>query len=226
MSYTILLVDDEKDILDFLQYNLKKENFKIYKTTNGLEAIEIAKKENPDIIVLDMMMPTMSGIEICEILRSKKQFNETLIVFLTAKNSDEAEIESFQIGADDYISKPIRTKVFIQRIKSLLDRRYISKEKEESLSFNNLKINIEKRIVYIGEKKIKNIPKKQFQILVLLCSKPERVFSRAEIYNKIWGLDIIVGDRTLDVHIRKLREKIGKNFIKTSKGFGYAFIPE
>jgi len=226
MSYTILLVDDEKDILDFLQYNLKKENFKIYKTTNGLEAIEIAKKENPDIIVLDMMMPTMSGIEICKILRSKKQFNETLIVFLTAKNSDEAEIESFQIGADDYISKPIRTKVFIQRIKSLLDRRYISKEKEESLSFNNLKINIEKRIVYIGEKKIKNIPKKQFQILVLLCSKPERVFSRAEIYNKIWGLDIIVGDRTLDVHIRKLREKIGKNFIKTSKGFGYAFIPE
>ena len=226
MSYTILLVDDEKDILDFLQYNLKKENFKIYKTTNGLEAIEIAKKENPDIIVLDMMMPTMSGIEICKILRSKKQFNETLIVFLTAKNSDEAEIESFQIGADDYISKPIRTKVFIQRIKSLLDRRYISKEKEESLSFNNLKINIEKRIVYIGEKKIKNIPKKQFQILVLLCSKPERVFSRAEIYNKIWGLDIIVGDRTLDVHIRKLREKIGKNFIKTSKGFGYAFISE
>ena len=226
MSYKILLVDDEKDILDFLQYNLNKEGFKTYTASNGLEAIEIAENENPDLIVLDMMMPIMSGIDICKLLRSKKQFKKTLIVFLTAKSSDEAEIESFQIGADDYIRKPIRTKVFIQRIKSLFDRRFISKEKANFLSFKNLRIDVDKRVVYIKEKKVKNIPKKQFQILILLSSKPERFFSREEIYNKIWGIDIIVGDRTLDVHIRKLREKIGKKFIKTSKGVGYAFIPE
>jgi len=207
-----------------LEYNLKKEGYKSFKALNGLEAMEIAEKENPDLIVLDMMMPIMSGIDICKLLRSKKQFKKTIIVFLTAKSSDEAEIESFRIGADDYIRKPIRTKVFLQRIKSLLERRLKPDENENFRNFNEFIIDIDKRVVYIADKKVKNIPKKQFQILLLLSSKPERYFSREEIYNKIWGSDIIVGDRTLDVHIRKLREKTGEKYIKTSKGVGYAFI--
>lgn len=226
MSYSILLVDDEPDILEFLEYNLTKEGFTTFKALNGLKALEVANKENPDLIVLDMMMPEMNGLETCVKLRKIKQFDKTLIVFLTANNSDETEIESFEVGADDFIKKPIRPKVFIQRIKSLLERRYQKEAKKVVRTFTKLNIDIEKRKVFINNQAIKELPKKQFQILALLTSAPEKYFSRDEIYLEIWGKDIIVGDRTLDVHIRKLREKIGNEFIKTSKGIGYAFIPQ
>jgi len=225
MAYSILLVDDEKDILEFLEYNLIKEGFKTFKALNGKEALIIAEKENPDLIVLDMMMPEMNGIETCKKLRENKKFKETLIVFLTARNTDEAEIESFEVGADDFIQKPIRPKVFTQRIKSLLNRRVGNDKQETILEFESISIDLNKRKVSLKGVAIKDLPKKQYQILLLLSSKPENYFSRDQIYMKIWGTDIIVGDRTLDVHIRKLREKIGKEFIKTSKGYGYAFIP-
>lgn len=225
MSNTILLVDDERDILEFLEYNLLKEGFKIYTAENGKEAIEVAKKYQPELIVLDVMMPEMDGVETCKKLRELSSFKDTLIVFLTARSADEFEIEGFDVGADDYISKPIRPKVFISRIKALLKRRVATDKESLVRKFENISIDIEKRQITLGEKIIDSLPKKQFEILTLLSSKPERYFSREEIYHKIWGDDIIVGDRTLDVHIRKLREQIGNNFIKTSKGIGYAFIP-
>lgn len=225
MSNTILLVDDERDILEFLEYNLLKEGFKIYTAENGKEAIEVAKKYQPELIVLDVMMPEMDGVETCKKLRELSSFKDTLIVFLTARSADEFEIEGFDVGADDYISKPIRPKVFISRIKALLKRRVATDKESLVRKFENISIDIEKRQITLGEKIIDSLPKKQFEILTLLSSKPERYFSREEIYHKIWGDDIIVGDRTLDVHIRKLREQIGNDFIKTSKGIGYAFIP-
>lgn len=225
MSNTILLVDDERDILEFLEYNLLKEGFKIYTAENGKEAIEVAKKHQPELIVLDVMMPEMDGVETCKKLRELSSFKDTLIVFLTARSADEFEIEGFDVGADDYISKPIRPKVFISRIKALLKRRVATDKESLVRKFENISIDIEKRQITLGEKIIDSLPKKQFEILTLLSSKPERYFSREEIYHKIWGDDIIVGDRTLDVHIRKLREQIGNDFIKTSKGIGYAFIP-
>lgn len=225
MSNTILLVDDERDILEFLEYNLLKEGFKIYTAENGKEAIEVAKKHQPELIVLDVMMPEMDGVETCKKLRELSSFKDTLIVFLTARSADEFEIEGFDVGADDYISKPIRPKVFISRIKALLKRRVATDKESLVRKFENISIDIEKRQITLGEKIIDSLPKKQFEILTLLSSKPERYFSREEIYHKIWGDDIIVGDRTLDVHIRKLREQIGTDFIKTSKGIGYAFIP-
>lgn len=225
MSNTILLVDDERDILEFLEYNLLKEGFKIYTAENGKEAIEVAKKHQPELIVLDVMMPEMDGVETCKKLRELSSFKDTLIVFLTARSADEFEIEGFDVGADDYISKPIRPKVFISRIKALLKRRVATDKESLVRKFENISIDIEKRQITLREEIIDSLPKKQFEILTLLSSKPERYFSREEIYHKIWGDDIIVGDRTLDVHIRKLREQIGNDFIKTSKGIGYAFIP-
>lgn len=225
MSFTILLVDDEQDILEFLEYNLLKEGFRIFTATNGEKAIEIAKVNEPDLIVLDVMMPVMDGVETCKRLRSLPQFKNTLIIFLTAKSADEFEIEGFNVGADDYISKPLRPKAFISRIKALLKRRPKDHKEELKRRFDTILIDIEKRQVIIEDKIIETLPKKQFEIIVLLSSKPERYFSREEIYHKIWGDDIIVGDRTLDVHIRKLREQIGEKFIKTSKGIGYSFTP-
>lgn len=225
MSNTILLVDDEQDILEFLEYNLLKEGYNIFTASNGKEALILAKQHKPDLIVLDVMMPEMNGVETCKELRALPNFSNTLIVFLTAKSADEFEIEGFSAGADDYISKPIRPKVFISRIKSLLKRRSTKTLQENIRKFENIVIDIEKRTVKINDILVDSLPKKQFKILVLLSSKPERFFSRDEIYHKVWGDDIIVGDRTLDVHIRKLREQIGKDFIKTSKGIGYSFIP-
>ena len=171
------------------------------------------------------MMPVMDGVETCKRLRSLPQFKNTLIIFLTAKSADEFEIEGFNVGADDYISKPLRPKAFISRIKALLKRRPKDHKEELKRRFDTILIDIEKRQVIIEDKIIDTLPKKQFEIIVLLSSKPERYFSREEIYHKIWGDDIIVGDRTLDVHIRKLREQIGEKFIKTSKGIGYSFTP-
>ncbi|MGB1017915.1 MAG: response regulator transcription factor [Chitinophagales bacterium] len=225
MSKTILLVDDEQDIVEFLKYNLLKENYQIFTANNGIKALELAKKHNPDLIVLDVMMPEMGGIETCRKLRKLAQFEKTIIAFLTAKSADEFVIEGFETGADDYISKPIRPKVFVSRVKALLKRNKEAKEENYKRKFDSIIIDTEKRIIKKENEIISTMPKKQFEILVLLSSKPERYFSREEIYANIWGEDIIVGDRTLDVHIRKLREQIGEAFIKTSKGIGYAFIP-
>jgi two-component system alkaline phosphatase synthesis response regulator PhoP len=225
-EYTLLLVDDEPDILEFVGYNLKKEGFNVYSCGNGKEAIKKAREIIPDLILLDVMMPEMDGIETCEELRKIDTLNNTVIAMLTARGEDYSQIAGFDAGADDYITKPIKPKVLISRIKALLKRteRLNNPEKEltEFLQLNELKIDLEKYIVYIDNKEL-NLPKKEFKLLYLLASKPGKVFTREEIYSAVWGDNIIVGDRTIDVHIRKLREKLGDKYIKTIKGVGYKF---
>jgi len=220
----ILLVDDEPDILEFMEYNLKKENYDIYKANNGKEAIAEAKKVNPDLIVLDIMMPEMDGIETCRALRDMPEFKKTMIAFLTARNEDYSQIAGFDSGADDYITKPIKPKVLISRINALF-RRYNGKESSEKskvTSVGDLKIDREQYVVYQAGNKI-SLPRKEFELLSLLASRPGKVYTRDEILERVWGSDIIVGDRTIDVHIRKLREKLGEEHIKTVKGIGYKF---
>jgi two-component system alkaline phosphatase synthesis response regulator PhoP len=222
----ILVVDDDEDILEFTRYNLAKEGFDVITAINGQQALKIAKDENPPLIVLDVMMPIMDGIETCRQLREKSQFKNTIIIFLTARGEEYSELAGFDVGADDYISKPIKPRILLARINNLLKLRLDGKEdKLDIREFKNIKINIVKRLVIVGDEKI-DLPKKQFSILKLLSSQPERFYTRDEIFMKVWGEEVIVGERTLDVHIRKLREKIGKDFIKTSKGIGYAFIAE
>lgn len=229
MSYKnikILVVDDDEDILEFTRYNLAKEGFEVITAINGQQAIEVAKSENPHLIILDVMMPVMDGIETCRRLREKSQFQDTIIIFLTARGEEYSELAGFDVGADDYISKPIKPRILLARINNMLKLRLDNKEKVDDVrEFKDMSIDIAKRRVVVNGKKI-DLPKKQFGILKLLSSQPERYFTRDEIFSKVWGEDVIVGERTLDVHIRKLREKIGKNFIKTSKGIGYAFIAE
>ena len=223
-NFNILIVDDEPDILEFLKYNFKKENFKVQTADNGKDGIKKAKRNQPDLILLDVMMPELDGIETCRMLRDMPQFSNTIIVFLTARNEDYSEIAGFEAGADDYINKPIRPRALLARVKSLLKRRQkTEKTKTENLVYGDMSINREKRQVKISDRKIK-LPKMEFELLYLLASKPEKVFSRNEIYDNLWGENIIVGDRTLDVHIRKLRKNIGKEYIKTSKGIGYSFV--
>ncbi|MDX2002939.1 MAG: response regulator transcription factor [Chitinophagales bacterium] len=217
----ILIADDEPDILEFIQYNLEKEGYHITTANNGKEAIEQAKKHHPQLILLDIMMPELDGIEACRELRSMADFKNTLIAFLTARNEDYSQIAGFDVGADDYITKPIKPRILISRIKALL-RRFSNDVKEEAISLGNIQIDREKYLVYKDGDKL-NLPKKEFELLSLLTSKPGKVFSRKEIMSKIWGNDIIVGDRTIDVHIRKLREKIGEDNFKTIKGIGYKF---
>lgn len=227
-DYKILLVDDEPDILDFLSYNLKKEGFIVYTAQNGKDAIKISKEVLPNLIILDVMMPEMDGIETCENLRSISYLNNTIIAFLTARGEDYSQIAGFSAGADDYITKPIKPKVLISRVKALLKRQknIISEEKKSEsqiIYIHNLKIDKEKYLIYKDNDKIV-LPRKEFELLVLLSSKPGKVFTRDEIFDSVWGENIIVGDRTIDVHIRKLREKIGDNYIVTIKGVGYKFI--
>jgi two-component system, OmpR family, alkaline phosphatase synthesis response regulator PhoP len=228
-EHKILLVDDEPDILEFLSYNLKKEGYRVYTADNGAKAVEIAKKKNPHLIILDVMMPEMDGIETCEELRKNSKLANVIIAFLTARGEDYSQIAGFEAGADDYISKPVKPKVLISRIKALLKRYSLSStslaEMAESntIEIGDLKIDREKYLVYRKKKEL-YLPKKEFELLLLLASKPDKVFLRDEIYNAIWGEDIIVGDRTIDVHIRKLREKIGEKTIKTVKGVGYKFV--
>ena len=220
----ILLVDDEPDILEFMEYNLKKENYEVDKANNGKEAIIKAKQINPDLIVLDIMMPEMDGIETCRALREIPQFKNTMIAFLTARNEDYSQIAGFDVGADDYITKPIKPKVLISRINALF-RRYNRNEgsdKSKVTNVGDLQIDREKYMVYQSGNKIA-LPRKEFELLSLLASKPGKVFTRDEILERVWGSDIIVGDRTIDVHIRKLREKLGEEHIKTVKGIGYKF---
>lgn len=220
----ILIVDDEPDILEFLRYNLEKEGFEVLTASNGADGIALAEKENPALIVLDIMMPRMDGVEVCRQLRSKPAFKNTLIAFLTAREEDYSQIAALDVGGDDYITKPIRPRVFISRIKALLRRadRYGAEGEEAIIRVGDFAIDREKVSVVRGDEVIE-LAKKEFELLSLLVSKPGKVFSREEIFNKVWGTDVIVGNRTIDVHIRKLREKIGDHYIKTIKGIGYKF---
>jgi len=218
----ILIVDDEPDILDILQYNLEKEGYLITKAKNGKEAIKKAYDTIPDLILLDIMMPKKNGIDVCRELREDQKFSGTYIMFLTARDEEYSEVAGFDVGADDYVVKPIRPRSLISRIKAIMSRKRTLENKGQILKFGDLVIDREKYLVYENDTII-NLTKKQFKILLLLTSKPEKVFTRETIYTKVWGDDILVGERTLDVHIRKIREKLSKKYIFTIKGIGYSF---
>jgi two-component system, OmpR family, alkaline phosphatase synthesis response regulator PhoP len=221
---TILIVDDEPDILEFLGYNLKKEGFTVLVADNGKKAIKLAKEHTPDIIVLDLMMPDMDGIETCHELRSINTLDETRIVFLTARNEDYTQIAGLEAGADDFISKPVKPKVLITRLKVLMRRaRKSQAEQEDKIEYGEFSIDRSKFLVTVNETQIQ-LPKKEFELLWLLASKPGTVFSRDIILNNVWGGEVLVGDRTVDVHISKVREKIGEHYIKTVKSVGYSFV--
>ncbi|MBN1132627.1 MAG: response regulator transcription factor [Bacteroidales bacterium] len=227
-DYKILLVDDEPDILEFLSYNLRNEGFRIFKATNGREAVRIASEVKPHLVLLDVMMPEMDGIEACEMIRKEPGLEHVLIAFLTARGEDYSQIAGFEAGGDDYITKPIKPKVLISRIKALLKRmkmtsEKLTEEKESIIESGDLVIDKERYLVVKHGKDI-FLPRKEFELLSLLISKPEKVFSREEIFNRVWGVNIVVGDRTIDVHIRKLREKLGDKYIKTVKGIGYKYV--
>ena len=219
----ILLVDDEPDVLEFLSYNLKKEGFIIYTATNGKDAIEKALDKLPQLIILDVMMPQMDGIETCKELKKIEKLSSSLIVFLTARSEDYSQLAGLDAGADDYISKPIKPSVFISKVKAIL-RRYsaISSSSGKIIELDNITIDKEQYLVIKNNVEIV-LPKKEFELLALLASKPNKVFTRDEIFSVIWGNMVIVGDRTIDVHIRKIREKIGIDNIKTVKGVGYKY---
>lgn len=219
----ILLVDDEPDILEFMDYNLKKEGYQVLLAKNGKEAVDIAKKERPHLVILDIMMPVMDGIEACRAMREMPDLEDTIITFLTARNEEYSQIAGFDVGADDYISKPIKPRVMISRIKALLRRSNGSSAPNiPSVQIGNLRIDRESYLVYIKDEPI-TLPRKEFELLALLTSKPGKVFTREDILSRVWGSDIVVGDRTIDVHIRKIREKLGDDSIKTIKGIGYKF---
>jgi len=218
----ILLVDDEPDIIDLISYNLDKEGYDIKSASNGRDAIQIAKDFVPDLILLDVMMPEMDGIETCVELRELETLNASIIAFLTARGEDYSQIAGFDAGADDYISKPIKPRVLLSRIQALLRRKGNNQSNAVTAEVGGIMIDKEKYLV-LKEGEELNLPKKEFELLALLISKPGRVFTREIILNTVWGNDVVVGDRTIDVHIRKLREKIGSEFIKTVKGVGYKF---
>ena len=220
----ILLVDDEPDILEILEFNLRKEGFEVETAGNGEDGLAQARAFRPDLIVLDIMMPVMDGVEVCRQLRADNSFDNTIITFLTAREEDYSQIAALDTGGDDYITKPIRPRVLISRVKALLRRNARQDEEVESnnISIGDLEIDLEQIVVRRGKERIE-LAKKEFDLLTLLASKPGKVFSREEIFNKVWGTDVIVGNRTIDVHIRKLREKLGDHYIKTIKGIGYKF---
>ncbi|HAB35821.1 MAG TPA: DNA-binding response regulator [Cryomorphaceae bacterium] len=220
---TILLVDDDPDIREFISFNLDKEGFKVETAKNGLEGVELCKKHKPDLVLLDVMMPGMDGIEACELIRATPEISHTLIAFLSARGEDYSQVAGFESGADDYITKPIRPKVLVSRIKALLRRNASTDESQStSIQSGNLRIDLEKYQVFLGEEII-DMPRKEFELLQLLASKPGKVFSRDSIMDRVWGTEVVVGGRTIDVHIRKIREKIGDDRIKTIKGVGYKF---
>ncbi len=227
-SYKILLVDDEPDILEFLSYNLKKEGFAVFTAQNGPDAIKLALDTLPHLIILDVMMPGMDGIETCEEIKKLPILKDTLVAFLTARGEDYSQIAGFEVGADDYITKPIKPKVLVSRAKALLKRfrtpgAVQSTTENGVITFGSLIIDKERYVVTASGQEMV-LPKKEFELLSLLASKPDKVFTRDDIYSSIWGDNIIVGDRTIDVHIRKLREKIGQDLIRTIKGVGYKFV--
>jgi len=217
---TILLVDDDRDILEFLSYNLKKEGYKVYTSDNALEGIQMVKDFSPSLIILDVMMPNMDGIEACQIIRKDLNIQQPLIVFLTSRAEDYSQIAGFEAGADDYISKPIRPRLLASKVESLFRR--IEQSIPKGTNSSKLTIDREKFIIQLaGEDLI--LPKKEFELLELLAHRPGKVYTRDQILKVVWGDDAIVGERTIDVHIRKLREKIGNDYIRTIKGVGYTF---
>ena len=219
----ILLVDDEPDILEIVGYNLSSEGYQVITGENGLEAIEKAKKHKPHLIILDVMMPEMDGIEACERIRQDSKLNNIIITFLTARGEDYSQVAGFDAGADDYITKPIKPKVLVSKVKALLRRLKDTDNTNESIKIGDLIINREEyKITKNGEEII--LPRKEFELLSLLATKPGKVFKREEILDKVWGNEVVVGGRTIDVHIRKLREKIGDKSFKTVKGVGYKFV--
>jgi two-component system, OmpR family, alkaline phosphatase synthesis response regulator PhoP len=223
-EFKLLLVDDESDILEFVGYNLKKEGYQVFTASNGEEGVAAAKAHKPHLILLDVMMPGMDGIETCDAIRNDPNLKDVLIAFLTARGEDYSQVAGFEAGADDYITKPIKPKVLVSRVKALL-RRSVNEDVSDTknlMEFENLSIDVEKYQVRINNKKL-DLPRKEFELLGLLASKPGKVFTRDEIMDRIWGSEVVVGGRTIDVHIRKLREKIGDHRIKTIKGVGYKF---
>ncbi len=217
----ILIVDDEPDIIEILKFNLENEGYKVFSAENGKEALKLADLHLPNLIILDLMMPIMDGIEACERLRKDKKFNNTLIIFLSARGEDYSQVAAFESGADDYVTKPIKPRILNSKVKALLRR--FKNDFGQILSYQNIVIDSEKYIVEVYGKTI-NLPRKEFELLFLLASRPGNVFKREKIMESVWDSDVIVGDRTIDVHVRKLREKIGENFLKTIKGVGYQFI--
>ena len=219
----ILLVDDEPDILEIISFNLEKVGYQVATASNGLEALQKAKKFLPHLIILDVMMPELDGIETCERLRQEEKFQETIIMFLTARGEDYSYVAAFDAGADDYVTKPVKPKVLLSKVKGLLRRLKKKEIAKELLEYKNLIINQEEYKVTLKGKEL-SMPRKEFELLYLLASKPGKVYKRDKIMDQIWGSDVVVGDRTIDVHIRKLREKIGDRYLKTVKGVGYKFI--
>lgn len=226
MSYRILLVDDEPDILEFVGYNLTREGFEVSTASNGVQAIERAKEFLPHLVLLDVMMPEMDGMETCRHLKEIPELARTNIVFLSARGEDESQLQGFDLGADDYITKPIHPRLLVSRLKAILKRNETGTEESESnegaTSSDNITIDKERFVVIKNGREL-ILPRKEFQLLALLYSKPQKVFSREEIYATVWGSEVIVGDRTIDVHIRKLRTKIGEDHIVTIKGVGYKY---
>lgn len=216
----VLIADDEPDILEILKYNLSNEGYEVITAKDGEEALEKARRNNPDLVILDVMMPKKTGVEVCELLRAQPAFKETLIIFLTAVSDEGTQIRGLETGADDYISKPISPKVFLSRVNALFRR--LNKSDIRIITLENMVIDPERFIVKVDDREIV-LAKKEFELLYLLALKPGRVFLRNEILNSIWGNEVIVGDRTIDVHIRKIRQKLGIDCITTVKGVGYKF---
>ncbi|MFZ9586395.1 MAG: response regulator transcription factor [Crocinitomicaceae bacterium] len=217
-GHTILIVDDEPDILEFLSYNIRKEGYKVYVASNGQEALRIVQQINPSLILLDVMMPIMDGIETCQIIRKDLNLNQPIIAFLTARTEDYAQIAGFEAGADDYINKPIRPRLLLSKIESLLRRI----KSTDQIANSSILIDRDRFVIELnGETLV--LPKKEFELLELLASRPGKVFNRDQILAVVWGNETVVGERTIDVHIRKLREKLGDDYIRTIKGVGYTF---
>jgi len=221
-SPLILVIDDEEDILEFLSYNLEKELYRTLTAPNGLKGLEMARQHKPDLIILDIMMPKLDGVEVCKMIREDIELNETLVLFLTAREEDFTQIAALEAGGDDFVNKPIRPRVLMSRVAALLRRKNRSVEEigEQVLVAGELTINKTQMLVFYKGREIE-LPKKEFDLIWLFASKPGKVFKRDEIFNKVWGNDVIVGNRTIDVHIRKLRERIDEEIIKTVKGVGY-----
>ena len=218
----ILLVDDEPDIIEIIKFNLEKKGYHIFTASDGLEAIKISEKIVPHLIIMDVMMPNMDGIEACEQLRKDNRFSDTIIMFLSARGEDFSYVAAFEAGADDYVTKPIKPKVLVSKVKALLRRFKEDHKKENVLDFGDLIIDRDEYKIIRQEEEI-FLPRKEFELIYLLASKINKVCKREEIMENIWGSDVVVGDRTIDVHVRKLREKIGDNYLKTIKGIGYKF---
>ena len=219
----ILLVDDEPDVIEIIRYNLDQEGYKLYTASNGKEAVEKAKKKLPHLIIMDVMMPKMDGIEACEQLRNDIRFNDTIIMFLTARGEDYSYVAAFDAGADDYVTKPIKPKVIVSKVKALLRRLKKEEQTPEKIQIGKLIIDREQYEVTHMDKSF-SMPRKEFELLYLLASNPDKVVKRDKIMEIVWGSEVVVGDRTIDVHIRKLREKVGDKYFKTVKGVGYKFI--